>query len=301
MIEYNRHSWWATAFSLRGTALPCICRRVGLFTIYSAGIQFLYETGLNIQWFADQHFQALDPIAHTVLGSLIGFLIVFRMNTSNQRYWDGRGHWGQLTNASRNLARFGSIYTTGGTELSNLIAGYVICIRSSLQGKRDTEEADLYLPESVSRVARSFGNIPNGVSAAISKWINHYYQAGVLDSIMVQHLEFNLCQMVDAQGSCEKIQKTPLPFVYVAMIKQLILIYLATLPLVLCERCGWWSPLLILVVALGLFGLEEASVEIEDPFGKDANCLDMETYTLTIARDTGQLAVRKFPPILPPS
>ena len=85
------------------------------------------------------------------------------------------------------------------------------------------------------------------------------------------------------------------------MIKQLILIYLATLPLVLCERCGWWSPLLILVVALGLFGLEEASVEIEDPFGKDANCLDMETYTLTIARDTGQLAVRKFPPILPPS
>ena len=44
------------------------------------------------------------------------------------------------------------------------------------------------------------------------------------------------------------------------------------------------------VVSLGLFGMEEASVEIEDPFGTDDNCLDMQAFTLTIARDAGQLA-----------
>jgi ion channel-forming bestrophin family protein len=36
--------------------------------------------------------------------------------------------------------------------------------------------------------------------------------------------------------------------------------------------------------------MEEASVEIEDPFGTDGNCLDMQAFTLTIARDVGQLA-----------
>ena len=108
--------------------------------------------------------------------------------------------------------------------------------------------------------------------------------------MIVRQLEEQLSRLVDAQGACEKIQKTPLPFVYVVMVKQLILAYLLTLPIVLCERCGWWSPVLMAVVSLGLFGMEEASVEIEDPFGTDDNCLDMQSHILTIARDVGQLA-----------
>ena len=44
------------------------------------------------------------------------------------------------------------------------------------------------------------------------------------------------------------------------------------------------------IIALGLFGIEEASVETEDPFGRGENCLDMETFTLGIARDAGQMA-----------
>jgi predicted membrane chloride channel (bestrophin family) len=66
-----------------------------------------------------------------------------------------------------------------------------------------------------------------------------------------------------------------------------------TLPIAVCHHCGTWSPLLVLIVSLGLFGMEEASVEIEDPFGAGENCLEMVTYTLTIARDTGQIVARK--------
>jgi predicted membrane chloride channel (bestrophin family) len=44
-------------------------------------------------------------------------------------------------------------------------------------------------------------------------------------------------------------------------------------------------------VSLGMLGLEEASVEIEDPFGTHPNCLDLESYCLTITRDTAQLAL----------
>jgi putative membrane protein len=106
-------------------------------------------------------------------------------------------------------------------------------------------------------------------------------------------MEDQLSCMVDAQGACEKIRKTPMPFVYVVMIKQLILVYLLTLPFAVGGRCGWWSPVVMAIVSLGLFGMEEAGVETEDPFGTDENCLDMETYTLTVARDTGQMAYHK--------
>ena len=77
------------------------------------------------------------------------------------------------------------------------------------------------------------------------------------------------------------------------MIKQLILVYLLSLPFAVGNISGWWSPILMAIIALGLFGMEEASVEIEDPFGRDENCLDMETFTMGIARDAGQMAASK--------
>jgi putative membrane protein len=141
--------------------------------------------------------------------------------------------------------------------------------------------------------ANRFGNPPTAIAAAISVWIAQERRSEKLDPLMALHLEELLSLMVDAQGGCEKIQKTPLPFVYVAMIKQLILVYLLTFPLVMAERCGWWSPLFMAIVSLGLFGMEEASVETEDPFGTDQNCLSLETFTVIISRDCGQLATLK--------
>lgn len=290
MIEYNRYGWWSTVLSIRGTALPRALRRVGIMVFYAALIQLVVDIGDYLGWFGDHRALSLDPVAHAVLGSLLGFLIVFRMNASNNRYWEGRSHWGMLINSTRNLVRFGVEHTDAGDELARLVTGYVIVLRRSLHGSRDLAEAEVYLPPEVIRDAARYGNQPTAVASAISAWIAKQHQDGVLDSIEVRHMEDLLCKMVDSQGGCEKIQKTPLPFVYVAMIKQLILVYLLTLPLVLFDRCGWWSPLLMAVISLGLFGMEEASVETEDPFGRDENCLDLETYTLTIARDTGQLA-----------
>ncbi|MEI7698782.1 MAG: bestrophin family ion channel [Planctomycetia bacterium] len=290
MIEYNRYSWWKTTFSFRGTALPLSLSRVIIFLLYSILIQAIYDLGLDTGVFSDKHFLGIDPAGHAVLGSLIGFLIVFRINASNARYWEGRSHWGSLINTSRNLVRFASQYTSNSAELANLVTGYVICLRRLLQGQRDLEEAEIYLPESVSRRAVKFGNPATGVSLAISEWVHMNFRKGTLDSTMVRHMEDLVSRLVDAQGGCEKIQKTPLPFVYVSMVKQLILIYLTTLPVVLCERCGWWSPVLMAAISMGMFGLEEASVEIEDPFGTEDNCLDLLACTMTIARDTAQLA-----------
>lgn len=41
---------------------------------------------------------------HGFLGLVLGALLVFRTNTSYDRWWEGRKLWGQLVNDSRNLA-----------------------------------------------------------------------------------------------------------------------------------------------------------------------------------------------------
>lgn len=290
MISYDRNRWLAAVLSWRGTAMRRARWRVLSVTLYALVIQIAYEVGTASGKEGIQKFFGLDPAQHAVLGGLVGFLIVFRMNASNIRYWEGRSSWGQIINASRNLVRVGVVYSHRGRELAELVTGYANSLRHSLQGHQSLDEPDLFLPEGVARQARRFGNPPTCVALAITAWIERGYRAGELDPQLVRHLEDQLASLVNAQGACEKISKTPLPYVYAVMIKQLTLVYLLTLPFAVGNISGWWSPGLMAIVALGLFGMEEASVETEDPFGSDENCLDMDTYTLTIARDTGQMA-----------
>jgi putative membrane protein len=49
------------------------------------------------------------------------------------------------------------------------------------------------------------------------------------------------------------------------------------------------TPLLVTVVALGMLGIDEAGVEIENPFGLDPNNLNLERLCETIAGDVKDL------------
>ena len=293
MILYDRNRWFSALFSWRGTALRRAKWRVLSMTLYAIIIQVAYEVGVSLRGVEFKDFFGLDPGQHAVLGALLGFLIVFRMNASNNRYWEGRTCWGQIINACRNLVRVGVTYSDRGAELADLVSGYAECLRLSLQDNMNMAEIAVYLPKELAQQTMRYGNPPTCVALAISSWIEREYREAQLNPQIVRQMEAQMADLVNAQGACERILKTPLPFVYVVMIKQLIMVYLLSLPFAVGNISGWWSPILMAIIALGLFGIEEASVETENPFGCDLNCLDMETFTMRIARDAGQMAATK--------
>ncbi len=289
MIQYPRTSWWHVVFSYRGTVLRNIVGRVATVTLLAVVIELSYAAAKKYGWITGSTGGLVEPAGFAVVGSLLGFLIVFRMNSSANRYWEGRSHWGMLINSARSLARCAAVYAPPAQDLAPLIGGYVLSIKLTLRDLRDLDELDAYLTPNLYQRVVHFGNPPTAIAAAISQWIAERHQAGKLDTNQVIHLEDLLARMVDAQGGCEKIKKTPLPFVYAAMIKQLILVYLIALPVVLCGRSGWWTPLIVAIVSFGFFGIEEAGVEIEDPFGLDDNCLPLDAICVAIIRDTAQV------------
>lgn len=80
------------------------------------------------------------------------------------------------------------------------------------------------------------------------------------------------------------------PFVYAALIKQVLLLYLATLPFVLVPVMGVIAPLVVAGVSPGMLGIEEAGVEVEGPFGLDRNHLPLDSICDMIRRDAEDLA-----------
>ncbi len=288
MIEYQSGQWWRTTCAFYGTVLPNVLGRVGLLTLFSLLLCIVDDYVLE-RYAAP--LPSLDQLGHSVLGVAMSMLIVFRTNSSNNRYWDGRAFWGALVNGSRNLARLAAHYAPPADDLAPLLTAYVTSVRETLRGTFEYKSIANLVPGRLARRAAAAANPPSVLAGAISDWINVRRSDSQIDSYQAMAMEQVLNAMVDAQGGCERIQKTPLPFVYASLIRQLLLIYLASLPFVLVSRMGFAAPLVVAVVSFGMLGIEEAGAEIERPFDANPNGLPLEQICATIARDTATLCV----------
>src|SRR5581483_9863682 len=283
MIDYDRNQWWRTLFAFGGTVLPRTLGRVGLFTGLCLALSLLQELVLEQ---TDYALPALDQLGHMVLGTALGIIVGFRTNSSYQRYWEGRSHWGIIINASRNLARTAAAYAGPADDLARLVAAYALAVKQKLRGSREFAELRPLVPGRLYEALAKANDPPGVLARALSDWVGRRLAEGRLHPQQAQQLEGFIGVLVDQQGGCEKIRRTPLPFVYATLIKQVLLLYLATLPFVLVGKMGAAAPLAVAVVSLGLLGIEEAGIEIENPFGDDPNALPLEGLCETIARDT---------------
>lgn len=292
MIAYDRTNWWRTALSFSGTVLPHVLGRVGLLTGFGLLLCLLDRFLLREIGYP---LPVLDQLGHSVLGVALSMLIVFRTNSSYSRYWDGRACWGAIVNNSRNLVRLAETYASPASELARLVTAYVVAVRENLRtdGRRD-DLAEL-IPRDLFLRARNANNPPVILAAAMSEWISERRRTGQIDTYQAMSMEQAVNALVDNQGACERIAKTPMPFVYASLIKQILMIYLGTLPFVLIAKMGFGEPLVVAVVSFGMLGIEEAGIEIENPFETSPNGLPLEQICTTIAKDVLTITAPKMP------
>ena len=289
MIGYDPHSWWRVAFSIQGTVVPHVLGRVGFLTGLCLALVLLDNYVLDRFGYP---LPPLDQLGHTVLGTALSLLIVFRTNTAYARFWEARTLWGGIINASRNLLRLGSAHAPPADDLARLVSAFAVILKQSLRGSRDFTAVRSLLPASLFEQLGTAPNSPNVVTSAMSGWVREQIVVEKLEPIMAAQIERAIAAIVDCQGGCERIRNTPVPFTYAALIKISLLLYLMTLPFVLVAKMGFAAPLVVAGVSLAMLGIEEAGVEIESPFGQEPNNLPLDMFCDTIARDASQISAR---------
>ncbi len=92
-------------------------------------------------------------------------------------------------------------------------------------------------------------------------------------------------------GGCERIQGTPLPYVYVAHLCSFLLIVLRAMPIFYACHWRWATIPLSLLVAARLMGIEAASVESKQPFSPEPskNHHDVEKFCYIMSVETQEL------------
>jgi putative membrane protein len=288
MISYDPKLWFRDLFSLHGTIIARVMGRVFLFGFMTFAL-WLYDF-VVVRYELARPVPPLDPVGHQVIGVAIGLIIVLRTNASFDRWWEGRKLWGSLVNETRNLVRSAAAFAGPADDLAILVAAYVNAVKHHLRGERDLSAIKDQLPADVFAKVSVAANPPTMLAYYLGDWVRQRLTEGRIDSIIARHLDSHVTLLVDYQGGCERIVRTPIPFAYAVHIKQLLLIYLASLPFLLVPKMDWIAIVVVMIISFGMLGIEEAGIEIEDPFGEDPNDLPLNDLCAVIARDTAALA-----------
>ncbi len=281
MIVYEPKDWLKVMFSVRGTVIGQVMERLWWIVLAAVGVWALQEFVPH----TEAVFKPFKPIGHTLLGLALGLLIVFHNNCAYDRYWEGRKLWGGVVNTSRNLVRGAAVYAGPAHDLADTVAAYGFALKQHLRNEKDLSETKDLLPPAVLEEMTAAANPPAALAVRMSRWILARQAAGQIDTVTAQSLEAQVRTLVDNQGGCERILRTPIPFAYAVHIKQMLTLYLLTLPFALVGEMGWIAIPATAVIAFGMIGIEVAGTEIEDPFGTDPNDLPLEAICATIARD----------------
>lgn len=279
MVQYDPHHWWRYLLKLRGGILKEIVGRLGVFVAWAVAVT----------WFHFSVFKVDVPATgHTLAGTVLSLLLVFRTNSSYDRFWEGRKLWGGVVNETRNLVRAAALNIPS-PELVRRLAAWTAVYPYALtrvlrSGGDDLGPAAAVLPRAEIDQVLIARNAGLAVAMRMSAILVEARRSGLISDYIQMELDHNVQLLIDYQGGCERIVRTPLPFAYMLHLRRTLILFILGLPFALVEAFGWATVPVVLLIAHTFLGIEEIGVEIEEPFGREDNDLPLEDISGGIAR-----------------
>ncbi|MBC7865761.1 MAG: hypothetical protein IAF38_22500 [Bacteroidia bacterium] len=280
MVLYNPKDWIKLIFQFgKGDTIR---------QLWPALIGMGIYTGL-LAWveieFIDSKIQ--DPTkVHSLIGFVLSMLLVFRINSAYDRWYEGRKLWGNFVNNSRNLAlQLNALIPAENSELKNkmriLIGNYMIATKQHLRGYFNADELEPCENFDTEKLAQATHK-PNYIAAVLYKEIIELERKKTIDSNLFLMLNEEVKSFTETTGSCERIKNTPIPYSYSLFLKKIIFLFVFTLPIGYVITFNYWAIPISILIFYVFASIELISEEIEDPFGTDTNDLPLEEICQTI-------------------
>jgi ion channel-forming bestrophin family protein len=284
----ERLNWFRIALQLKGSVVPSILGRTLICGLFGVLISVLYGYKFPV---------AMPALSSLIPNIVLGLLLVFRTNTAYERFWEGRKLWGTIVNCSRNLARQIWITIPAKTVEDRqakiitlrLIVAFAVATKLHLRQESISEELKQLLSAERFTTLKWMNNPPLEVAFWLGDYVQVQYHRHLIDSYQLTAIQGLLNQLVEALGGCERILKTPMPMAYAIHLKQLLLLYCLSLPFQMVGNMGWWTGFVVALISFTLFGIEAIGIEIENPFGHDANDLPLDAICATMLRNIEDL------------
>jgi putative membrane protein len=252
-----------------------------------------------VAWIANDILQYehadLPALPSSVIGAALGIFASFRVNAAYSRWWEGRGLWGRIVNASRTLSSQVTAYVDDAALARTVIQRHALWVHVLRCQLRDD---DPFADEHVQRALDRLGLTSDEHKAELKKQTSlcHHLsdlnlralaRSGV-EPLRLQAMDQSIATLTDAQGGCERIKRTPMPRGYSFFVQRLLLIFSVLFPFTIVEDVGWACIPLNLVVCIGFTLISETGRVLEDPFTHFWNSLPITNISINIERNVRQ-------------
>ncbi len=247
-------------------------------------------------YYIKEPVQGNITIFHQISGFIISLVLVFRINSAYDRWWEGRKLWGSLLNNSRNLAiKLNAIIPQTNLnerkQVAALIANYAYVLKEHLRGNKSPQ----LIAEGIMINNEKYNDAthkPNYIAKQITLYSVELCQKNLKTPNDYLIISENIDDLTEICGACERIKSTPIPYSYSIFIKKIVFIYIITMPIAFGLTAGFWSIPIVMIMFYAFASLELISEEIEDPFGYDENDLPTDEIAEKIKLNTQEILLQ---------
>ncbi len=264
LVNRLEHStFFRNAFAWTGSITPKVIMGTLVSVFYCLLVAIFHDRFLPLD---------IDIGPFEYSGVVLGLLLVFRINSGYDRWWEARKLWGSVVNQSRNLVLIGLHYSSSPDDWRKQLTGWTRLVsytmKNHLRGESSRADLDRLLGSEAASRADSISHAPLWVFSNISRLLNEARINSWMDPFSFQRAERERAILVDNVGACERILRTPIPFVLAVKLKRFIFLFLLLLPFALVSKVGLFAPLLSALITYPLLSLDQIGFELQNPFSK---------------------------------
>ncbi|CRG84433.1 E3 ubiquitin-protein ligase DMA1 [Talaromyces islandicus] len=259
----------------------------------------------------DRHVFNTVGLPSTIIPSLsivVGLMLVFRNQTSYNRFWDGRNGIQTVHTSIRNLVRniLTHAYTADRPLTSaekddvertiRFLMAIPYAVKNHLRAEWGAAWAGRIIGQDIDEDGEAVFNpvyaslLPVGLEGheqdglglpfQLTFFVDGFIKRGLLRNWFsapgASQMQAQLGTLTQAIGSCEVIKMTPIPVAHLIHQKQVLALFGCVLPFAMVDELSWWTIPIVTLVIFTLYGIEGIGSQLEDPFGYDRNDIKMD-------------------------